>query len=992
MSTSRSFLGWFVACAVLVACFSGSAAAQPRIAVWDPVKSTTEPRLKIDPAGAARIAGWLTDSGARAQLLTAEQIADASVFSAARFDGLVIEGSAFPAIGLSAIKTFAADGGVLMSFGADVPLLITIKAGEDGQWNLSPAEPKFAWQTTELLSLLGLRDVYEPERFDQGVWHPATPLLKKYLPEALDLRGKLPSRWVVPKSEPSEAGQIFPLLRSERRDIAAVPPQMYVVRRGPCMAIVSVNPMFTSDSQPKVWPIARQTVGALARLAMDLRGGTVDLKPESAARIGDLPPQASRPLDRVATGSVEPDHAPLVARWGRFDGSCDEFGPALAANQTATIAAGADSKAFPAALEPGASVRLALPASGPQPLFLRMRVACMETGAGLRAELDGRPVLNEIFVYVDASSPGNFSRGLIGLPSEITRIAYLGDRLAAGSVLTLSNPGTVAVHFDAVQIEHRVGPAPLRMTSINSGNGPGLTAELAKPFSGLRTSLRTNLLGPPGDPDRFKKMDALFEKAESRGRPIEAILEGTPPWAAISPERMAEAEQAKRPHTVPPDPVKYAQIVKDVMAHYGGRVASYEIWNEPDITQFYRGTAGEFLTLFQTIVPLLRAEEATKPIFLSGMSGYREHFLRQAHEAGVLGMSDRIAFHPYSGKAAGWDMPYGLLEGTLMSWGVDKEIYCNESGFPFKNAEWFTAPPVLSEETQLQNLSVAVSRIFASGLSKLCVFNAGGDDNPYGLVDGKGRARPAYELYADYARLAANEARRLDVSMTRADDAPIMGIYAAAALDRDGAATIIINPSQCDELAAMTDPTPALTAAANWTVFDGIANYAQGAVTVSPAEGKKYAGFYRRVTVDPARHPSLEIDAAAGADFQVLIKRADGSVVVTSPRQTAGKTVVVFGPSMGEAGAREIELSFRCHAPTTINAVRLLKSDHAVPAGIPIRLRVPLRAAAAAKATATAGGKEVPVEINLAPSDTAAVAEITFSLQARTIVRVQTSR
>ena len=69
-------------------------------------------------------------------------------------------------------------------------------------------------------------------------------------------------------------------------------------------------------------------------------------------------------------------------------------------------------------------------------------------------------------------------------------------------------------------------------------------------------------------------------------------------------------------------------------------------------------------------------------------------------KGGVVDASDMIAFHPYAGKSAAWDLPYGLVEGALMSKGRNIEIFCNESGFPANNQEWFTNPPELNEQTQ----------------------------------------------------------------------------------------------------------------------------------------------------------------------------------------------------------------------------------------------------------------------------------------------------
>ncbi len=976
----------------------------PRVAVWNPEHGTAEPRLKIDPAEAGRLAKWFDEGGTQATLLTADQIADTSTFSAALFDAIAIQGNAIPANSLDAIRSFAEEGGVVVGLGAPVPFLIKAAPNAKGEWALSPSEPKFAWQTDELLKTFGLRDVYDEPRFDQGVWHPSTPLFKRYLPNAADVRGKLPSRWVVPLEDASQAGTIYPLIRSERRDISAVPPQVYVARRGKATAIVTVDPMYTSDSRPDVWPSGKETVAAIARLAKDLRDGKVELTNADATKIdSSLPPQPTRPLDRTATGSVEPEGATPLARWGKFDGSCDEFGAAIEAGKHIDVTT-TEAKAFPSALDAGASVTAAVPVLVDGPLYLRIRGAYLESGTGLKVMLGDETVFNERLLYVDASSPGNFSRGLIGLPVEFTRVIYLPPSVRGAKTVTLSNPGTATLTFDAVQIERRTKPEPARIVGVHDGDMLARIKGRSAPFTEARMSMRTNFLGEPGDPNRFDKMAELFDRVAKGGVPIQGILEGTPPWAAISPERLKEAQAANRPHTVPPDPEKYAQIVRDVIGRFGNQISTYEIWNEPDIQQFYRGSASEYAQLCKTIIPIIRSLEPNKPIMLSGMAGYHENFLREMHSQGVMDMVDLLAFHPYSGRAAAWDMPYGLVEGTLMSWGVDKEIHCNESGFPWRSAEWFTTPQ--SPVSQRRNLNIAISRLLSGPMSKVNVFKlSGGNDGPYDLLDRDARPRPAFAVYADYGALGAAGSRRLDVTLTSADGEPLEGVFVAGATHADGAATVVVNPSQHPQLSppepeAPANPTPALTPDAKWVVFNGDAKYAGNGVTLSPAAGQPSAGFYKHATFDPKAYPTLRVIAAGdSADWRFMLKRKDGSVVLEEPRRTAGSFAIDL--SSAGPGEQELELSFRAFGPTNLAKVQLepAKAEVKPPAvqpavtPVPVVLRLPLTGNATAwEASIAINGKAAPAEVVVQTSNGERWAELNLALTARFVVRVSPQR
>jgi hypothetical protein len=777
-----------------------AAAAQadvPRVAIWDPVQGGTENRFHLDPGELNQISAWLKEGRVSVARLTAQQMADPATFSAEKFDAALFVGNAFPRADLGALKQFADDGGVLVDLAAEVPFLICIAPGPDGVWDLSPAQPRFAWQNGDLDNLLGLRDAYDKTKLqDQGINHSATALFKRYFPQVPDLHGRLPSRWIVPLS-PSKGtpGEIFPLIRSQRSDGADVPPQLYVVRSGPHLGIISTSDLYTSDKSPAVWPCARQTVLAIAQLASDLHSHSLELGPEMAVQIKEKEPLPQQPMDRLATGSIDPEHAQALVRWGKFDGSSMEFGPVLPAGSSIELPLGGTSAQFPQALENGASVRLALPPLEGGPLYLRIRGAYKASGAALKATLGTETILNESFVYIDTSGPSNFNHNLVGVPTEFTRIVFIPPSAVGASALLVSNPGNKPVYFDAMQIERRTEPAPQRWIGLGAGYGNNYPAEISRTWSAIRMSLRTNFAGPPDDPQRFAKMDELFEKIAALNGQVQPILEGTPAWCAISPERLEEAEKAKRPQTVPPDPQKYAQLVADVVKRYGSRVSSFEIWNEADLSQFYRGTPEEYANLFKTVAAEIRKLDPTAMI-LTSMSGYRPDYLQKLIDAGVPQLTDLIAFHPYAGKSPGWDVPYEQVEGYLMAHGIDKEVYCNECGFPWNNVEWFKPPPVFTPQVQRDLLNIAMARILASGLAKLCVFNAGGDDQPYGLFDAKGQPRPAYSVFADYVVLGQPTARRLDVCMTDASGAPLQGVYAAASVFDDGRVALVLNPAE----------------------------------------------------------------------------------------------------------------------------------------------------------------------------------------------------
>lgn len=967
--------------------YASSAFAAPRIAIWNPEEGTSESRVSIKLNQVQSVAKVLEKSGSLVSILTAKDIANPAVFSASGFDALLFIGNGFPRAVIPATKKFSDEGGVLVSLDAAVPFLIALEQGNDNFWKLSPNSPPFAWQTDEVLKHIGLKYLFEPEKHSQGVRHTPTPLLNSLAGPFPSFNGRLDSRWVIP----IDGAEYIPLIRSHRSDGLDVPGPLYVIKNGVRTSILCTSPLFTLNDSPALWSHSDATLAAVAKLAMNIRSGKwVPAREDIVALDLQATPEAKSPLDRASFGSIEPENAESLARWGRFNGSCMELGPTAKRGQSLSVPAMTSATVFPQALESAAAVLLELPArvlSRATPVILRVRGAYTQTGAGLKVSLGDKVLWNELFNYIDTKAPGNFSGSLSGVPAEFTRLIFLPSEMLNGNPLSISNPGSATLTFDAVQIEHQTNPRTrcIGLGAAQEGGNNYPVAE-SKKWGGLRTSLRTQRIGKPEDPNRFAQIDKLFNVVASKTDSVQPILEGTPNWAAISPERLDDAVMAGRPTTVPPDPAQYAEIVEAVVTRYGDRISMYEIWNEADITQFYRGTAQEYVTLFKTIVPIIRRLDPTAKIMPSGMAGFRENFIDELIKGGVVDASDMIAFHPYAGKSAAWDLPYGLVEGALMSKGRNIEIFCNESGFPANNQEWFSRPPELNLQTQMQSLDIAMSRLLSMGLAKLSVFHAGGDNHGFGLFDVEGSAKPAYEVFSDYARLNGNGSTRLDVSMSHAEGKPLFGIYAAASRHADGRATVVVNPSECDALQPVETQSLNLSQDGGWTSFFGKVKYENDTVIATPDEGK-IAGFYKMALINPARTPLMTVSVSGeDASWELRLKRKDKTVVNAVPIRGAGDVVVDLRKLLAAPGPsdEEIEVSFRIHkGPATLSKVTFRPAEENPQAPVlPILIRVPMTVGCQGKATAICKGVStaIPTQVH------AGWVEATLPLSRRTVV------
>ncbi len=934
---------------VLLMAFATSLLAQTRVAVWDPQKGTSEIRFRLDPAAHDRVAGWLETDGITVSRVTAEQVADPVAFSASQYDVFVLAGEAVPRDTFANLKKFTEDGGVVVAFDATVPFLIGIAKEPDGSWTMSPKTPTFAWQTNELLAHFGLVYHYDTTRHNLGFHHRITPLFKKYLPGVADIEDhRLPSLWVAQHKDEKQRGKIYPLIRSLRIDGKDAPPQIYLAERDGRRAIICIGRVFTEGNNPQLWSAARETVVAMARLAGDLKSGKVTPGAEDEIQLpvdmAGPPPLAFRP----GRADIDPPHVRSIVRWGRFNGSSLDLPERPSAQSP-----------LARVVLPGETVKLPVPELTDATTQVRMRIAYDKSGGILQLSAGGKQYHSERLSYLDASGIGNYDApSLAGVPAEITRIVLIG-RQPAG-VLELANPGKEPFYIDAIQVEVPDGPQRKWQIGLNANQGHSyeggkvpIPVEISQRWDRLRAGMRTQFVGEPGKPDRWERSERILKSSMDMNPRIELILEGTPPWAAISPERLEEARKAGRPHVVPPDPVKYAKLVEEIIERHGDRIDAYEIWNEPNIKQFWRGTAEEYVQFFNTVVPVIRKNDPTAMIILAGMAGVNDDFVQTLAAGGVFEASDLLSIHPYAGRSPAWDMVYGQFEGLLMSMGITKEIYCNESGFPFKNSEWFRAPPVLDEDVQAWMLDVAMGRLTASGACKIVVFHCGGDDHHFGLFDRAGRPRPGYHVMEDYMRLSGRDGRWCSLSLANEYGDPLTGIYAVASAHEDGSFTVVVNTSSNLDLQPTKVRTPSWTFddLAGWTYFNGRAKATKGLVELTVAEDKQYIGFYAHGKVDRANTPLLRIKIAEADRPLNFFMTIAGKEQVILKEIRAGEFDVRLDELL-PPGLQDVQVTFRCQGRTVIDEVRFLNADGSEPepefmlpaniSGIPAKLRLPL--------------------------------------------------
>jgi hypothetical protein len=115
----------------------------------------------------------------------------------------------------------------------------------------------------------------------------------------------------------------------------------------------------------------------------------------------------------------------------------------------------------------------------------------------------------------------------------------------------------------------------------------------------------------------------------------------TPKWASAEPE-------SKTVWTTPPkDVADFGRFVRKLVGRYKDRLHSWEIWNEPDIPEFWTGTRSQYAALLREGSRAVRETDPKAKVVLAGMAK-RPEFLRELFEEEKLSrFVDIVNCHSY---------------------------------------------------------------------------------------------------------------------------------------------------------------------------------------------------------------------------------------------------------------------------------------------------------------------------------------------------------
>ena len=214
---------------------------------------------------------------------------------------------------------------------------------------------------------------------------------------------------------------------------------------------------------------------------------------------------------------------------------------------------------------------------------------------------------------------------------------------------------------------------------------------------------------------RFEKLDGYVSLAEQHGTGLLLTLGGSPSWASARPQLKSNYYPGFSGE--PSNIEDWREYVRTVVSRYKGRIQAYEIWNEPNLTEYWSGSMDQMLALTREASQIIRnVDPKALVVSPSATSAYGIPWLAEFLKKGGGQNVDVIAFHFY---VSPHDRPpeemLPIIQGVrqiLADNGVaDKPVWNTETG-------WLAPAKLDSDELAAGFLARSFILSWAAGIQR----------------------------------------------------------------------------------------------------------------------------------------------------------------------------------------------------------------------------------------------------------------------------------
>lgn len=152
--------------------------------------------------------------------------------------------------------------------------------------------------------------------------------------------------------------------------------------------------------------------------------------------------------------------------------------------------------------------------------------------------------------------------------------------------------------------------------------------------------------GAAGNYD-WSGLDARVAAALANNADVVYTLGGrTPQWASLRPN--ANSPYGAGQCAEPKNDMLWQDWVRTIATRYKGKIKFWEVWNEPDLADFYCGSPDKLVDLARQVNLVVKQVDPTNRVLSPGFSGYAgEGYLDYYLSAGGAQYADILAYHFY---------------------------------------------------------------------------------------------------------------------------------------------------------------------------------------------------------------------------------------------------------------------------------------------------------------------------------------------------------
>ena len=294
------------------------------------------------------------------------------------------------------------------------------------------------------------------------------------------------------------------------------------------------------------------------------------------------------------------------------------------------------------------------------------------------------------------------------------------------------------------------------------------------------------------DPGYLQRIDHLIAGAHRRHiKPVLIVLR-SPCWASAAPGApgTCNADTLAYP---PRDPATYGSIAGRLAKRYHGRLAGFEVWNEPDHANedYFKGPdkPARYTAIVKAAYRAIKRADRSLPVVAGSLVGSNGAFLEALYQAGIKGFYDGLSVHYYDLTLAA----VRAIRRVQLKHGDHAPLWLNEFGWtscwPAKRNEGGHA--CVTARQQASNLSDIFRALRGRSFIKAAiVYNLRERTGEhFGVITASGKRKPAFAALRRAFTTGAGSPRRVQARISGGrltGTAPAGDAVLVQAFKRDG--------------------------------------------------------------------------------------------------------------------------------------------------------------------------------------------------------------